>query len=199
VFGLEMDQVMAYMLLADYDHIYQMFEEKMIDGKKWNMLEHFMRSRMKSSKSIRTIWSSEDRSARSPGFEDYMETCVYSLYSPAMNPGIDGAKETASSLAGSPSKSGSTFEDTIVRNDSPGFSGAPSSCLGEARGMVRTAVHSLSRAHAARVQEVSSKRRTWTSLHLSAIQKHMYITRFQRSPWALVKVHADQDRRRSHA
>lgn len=96
-FGLSIQQVMSYMLLADYDHIYQMFEEKMIDNNKWTMLEHFIRNFMTESKlPIKAIWIG-DRGARSPGFESYVEACVYSeLYeSPDMNPNMDGMKETS--------------------------------------------------------------------------------------------------------
>jgi hypothetical protein len=45
---------------------------------------------------MRKIWSSkEKRGARSTGFEEYVEACVYSdLYdSPDINHGIDGMKE----------------------------------------------------------------------------------------------------------
>jgi hypothetical protein len=96
-FRLSINQVMAYMLLADYDHIYQMYQEKMIDQTKWNVLDRFIRSQMNDSNlPIKKIWSSKKkRGARSPGFEKYVEACVYSdLYdSPAMNAGIDDIKK----------------------------------------------------------------------------------------------------------
>ncbi|MGZ8898323.1 MAG: hypothetical protein ACXW1Q_08440 [Halobacteriota archaeon] len=93
-FGLDIKKVMAYMLLAEYDNIFQMFEDGMIDDRKWQILEPFIRNQMNDDKlPIRTLWSNlADRGARSPGFEDYVEVCVYSgLHAlPAMNKASDG-------------------------------------------------------------------------------------------------------------
>lgn len=92
-FGLDIKKVMAYMLLAEYDNIFQMFEEGMIDDRKWQILEPFIRNQMKDDKlPIRTLWGNlADRGARSPGFEDYVAVCVYpdSHAFPAISNGME--------------------------------------------------------------------------------------------------------------
>jgi hypothetical protein len=79
--GLSINEVIGYMLISDYDTIYQMHNEGMIEDGKWKVLDHFIRQQMNDSKwQIKKLWRAPGNRGRSPDFQAYVEACVYSDY-----------------------------------------------------------------------------------------------------------------------
>lgn len=82
-FGLKPEGVMAYMLLAEYDSLFQMFDEDMIGLEKWNsIVEPLISTQMTQNKKIPIEATLRgDRTGRSAGFLKYVEACVYENFS----------------------------------------------------------------------------------------------------------------------